>query len=215
MGVQRDIISPCPIDCSSSVSSTVTVERPQPKALQAIRVKCVSFDIDANVFHENIIISREDCVELWYTSSDYKIFRRNTMGMAKSIMQAESQNKAPFSYERVIERVYEISKSAVVDHETFLHVSTPSDRKHLQRWITAAPSRIGMEKWTARTVSKERQIRRFELIELLLDIQQSPPVGTNLDEIIRKSCESISRPSRLFAQAMGQAGFDSSMQDHQ
>ncbi len=50
-------------------------------------------------------------------------------------------------------------------------------------------------------MSKDRQVRRFELAELLLDLQKSQSSA----EVIRTSCESISRPSRLFAQAMGQA----------
>jgi hypothetical protein len=129
------------------------------------------------------------------------MFKRNTMGMAKTIIQFESQNRAPFSYQRVLEHSFTICKSAVSENEPFQLLSTPSERNHLQRWITAAPNRVGMERWAARSMSKHRQVRRFELAELLLDLQKS----TSSEEVIRQSCESISRPSRLFAQAMGQA----------
>ncbi|GAX16580.1 hypothetical protein FisN_7Lh309 [Fistulifera solaris] len=195
MGVQRDLSL---LDCSS-VSSTVTVDRPKSTTRESTRT--VSFDGMANVYHENQMLCSEDCAELWYTAADYKMFKRNTMGMAKTIIQFESQNRAPFSYQRVLEHSFTICKSAVSEHEPFQILSTPSERHHLQRWITAAPNRVGMERWTARSMSKDRQVRRFELAELLLDLQQSQ----TSEEIIRISCESISRPSRLFAQAMGQA----------
>jgi hypothetical protein len=196
MGVQRDLSL---LDCASSVSSTVTVERTEPKTTTSS--KAVSFDDIANVYHENRMLCSEDCAELWYTAADYKMFKRNTMGMAKTILQFESQNKAPFSYQRVLEHSFTICKSAVSEHEPFQLLSSPSERSHLQRWITAAPNRVGMERWTARSMSKDRQVRRFELAELLLDLQKSQSSA----EVIRTSCESISRPSRLFAQAMGQA----------
>lgn len=211
MGVQRDLSL---LDCSS-VSSTVTVERTEHKTFETTCSKYVSFDCAANVYQDNLVLCSEDCSELWYTSADYKMFKRNTMGMAKTIIQLEAQNRAPFSYQRVIERAFTVSKSAVLEKETFQQISTPSDRRHLQRWITAAPNRVGMEKWTARTMSKDRQVRRFEIVELLLDLQRYPPKVGDVDELIRKSCESISRPSRLFAQAMGQASAAALMHEQQ
>ncbi len=140
MGVQRDLSL---LDCASSVSSTVTVERTEPKTTTSS--KAVSFDDIANVYHENRMLCSEDCAELWYTAADYKMFKRNTMGMAKTILQFESQNKAPFSYQRVLEHSFTICKSAVSEHEPFQLLSSPSERSHLQRWITAAPNRVGME----------------------------------------------------------------------
>lgn len=215
MGIQRDLSL---LD-DASVSSTITVDRSGRKTFETTysssSSKFVSFDCTANVYHENVILCSEDCSDLWYTSADYKMFKRNTMGMAKTIIQFEAQNKAPFSYQRVLERAFTVSKSAVSESEHFHFVSTPSDRSHLQRWITAAPNRVGMEKWTARAMSKDRQVRRFEMAELLLDLQKSPPQVGDLDEIIRRNLESISRPSRLFAQAMAQASAAALMQEQQ
>ena len=215
MGIQRDLSL---LD-DASVSSTITVDRTGCKTFESTTSECsskfVSFNCSANVYHNNVMLCSEDCSDLWYTSADYKMFKRNTKGMVKTIIQFEAHNKAPFSYQRVLERAFTVSKSAVSEKESFHLISTPSDRSHLQRWITAAPNRVGMEKWTARDMGKDRQVRRFEMVELVLDLQKSPPQGGDVDEIIRRICESISRPSRLFAQAMGHASAAALMQEQQ
>jgi hypothetical protein len=147
------------------------------------------------------------------------------MGAARALIEAEAKNKAPYSYQRVLEHRYVTCQSAVSETDDYQRLSTIDDRRHLMRWVEVAPSRAGMEKWAIRAVAKDRSVRRYELTDMVLQLQDHGDVCPLLQqqtllqqqqaldqqqrvdrtEAIRRACERISRPSRLFAVAMAQA----------
>ena len=198
----------------SSVTSTVSVDRSSQKALPlqlrdgsaTSTARRVRFDLSATETHETRYC-KEDRAELWYKAVEYKHFRRSTVSAARALAQTEAKNRAAFSYERVMERTYQICKDVINEGtESYQSLSTPQERRHLNRWAEVAPNRLGLEKWALRHIVKDKQQRRFEMIDLILDLQDAKEyVEGDRAEFIRKSCERISRPSRLYAQALAKA----------
>jgi hypothetical protein len=190
----------------ASVSSTISVDRETKKELSTSSSKRVTFNMSSNEKHDNKVICKEDCPNLWYRSSDYKYFKKSTLSEAKAIIDAESKNRTPYSYQRVLEHTYQLCRNAISEYEEYQNLSTTDDRRHLNRCAEAATSRVGMEKWAVRSLAKSKSIRRFEVVEIVLDIQDAHgKQRTDTQDLMRKSCERISRPSRLFAVALAQA----------
>jgi hypothetical protein len=184
----------------ASVSSTISVDRETKKELSMSSSKRVTFNISLNEKHDDEVIYKEDCLNLWYNSSEYEYFKQSTLSAAKAIILAESKNHAPCSYQRVFEHTHQLCRNAISECDEYQNLSTTEDRHRLNRWAEVAPSRVGMERWVVRSIAKSKSIRRFELVDIVLSKQQ-----TDTQEVIRKSCEPISRPSRLFAVALAQA----------
>jgi hypothetical protein len=195
------------VDNNASVSSTISVDRETKKELLSTSSsKRVTFNMSLNEKHDNKVICKEDCLNLWYRSFDYKIFKQSTLIAAKAIIQAELKARDPYSYQQVLEHTYQLCHNAASEYDEYQNLSTMEDRLHLNLWAEVALSRIGMERWTVRSIAKEKSMRRFEVVDILLSIQDAQgkqPAGTQ--EVMRKSCERISRPSRLFAVALAQA----------
>ena len=134
------------------------------------------------------------------------------MAASRALAQTEAKNKAPFSYQRVVERTYALCQQVVDEQETescYQTLASAEERRHLQRWAQVAPHRIGLEKWALRTIAKDKTSRRLEVVDTVLDMQDSKP-RRNVDkvEVIRKACQRVSRTSRMFAVAMAQAQAD-------
>jgi len=185
----------------ASISSTLTVDR-KNKAL----TRTVSFNLEANQQHANEAMCKEECSELWYRGRDYAAFKHMNMTAAKSIVNAESRSKAPYSYTRVLERTLALCRGAIDENTDFLQLSTSEDRRHLQRWAQIAPARHGIEKWAVRSLSKDKSSRRQEANDAVLDTQDLEfQRNVDMDEMIRKAYQRVSRPSRLFAAAMADA----------
>jgi hypothetical protein len=201
----------------ASVSSTLTVERLAHKQLleqdddQSLSsasshsfssVKSVRFNSDDNQEYENKDICKEDTEDLWYSNADYKRFKSHTHALAKEVLKSEARNRAPFSYERVMLRTYEVCSGHI--NEPQGSVLTSDERRHMVRWAEVATSRLGLEKWAIKSLGRERAIRRVELVDIVLDFQSIGNMD-GLDECIREHCERISRPSRLFAREVALA----------
>jgi hypothetical protein len=193
----------------ASVSSTISVDH-QIKELSASSSssKRVTFNMSLDENHDNKnVICEEDCRNLWYRSSDYQYFKRATFNEAKAIIDAESKNRAPYSYRQVLEHTYhQLCHIAISECDEYQSLSTTVDHSYLNRWAEVAPSRIGMERWAVRSIAKDKSMRRFEIVDIVLssqDAHSNQQPGTQ--EAIRKSCERISRPGRLFAVALAQA----------
>jgi hypothetical protein len=191
----------------ASVSSTISVDRETKKELStSSSSKRVTFNMSLNEKHDNKVICKEECLNLWYNSSDYKYFNHSTHSEAKAIMQAESRNRGPYSYRRVLEHTYQLCCIATSECDEYQSLSTTEDRRYLNHWAEVAPSRVGMEKLVVCSLAKSKSIRRFEVVEIVLDIQDAHgKQQADTQDLIRKGCERISRPSRLFAVALAQA----------
>jgi hypothetical protein len=197
--------SPLFVD-DASVSSTISVDRETTKELSASSSKRVTFTMSLNKKHDNEVICKEDCLDLWYRSSDYKNFKKSTLIAAKAIIKAESENRARYSYRRVLEHTHQLCRNAISEYDEYQDLSTTEERRHLNRCAEVALSRVGMEKWAVRSIAKAKSIRRFEVVDIVLDIQDAHgKQRTDTQDTMRKSCERISRPSRLFAVALAQA----------
>ena len=195
----------------SSISSTITVDRATDKE-QAVSssksplspTKCVRFDLTLNEEHSNDMLCKEDCAELWYTLDQHRHFKKCCSFKAKEIAKSEAKNKAPYSYQKVMLRAYEACAHA--REEPTGSVLSHFEQRPLVRWAEVATSRLGLEKWSVRSIGNDRNFRRAEIVDLVLELQDmyiKDPKAR--EEFIRKSCQSLSRTSRLFAQVMAEA----------
>ena len=192
----------------NSVTSTISVDgKTEIRLVTRNERKRVHFDISSNKEHENNTICKEDARQLWYKPAEYKLFRQSTMAAIKALAQTEAKNKAPFSYERVLERTYELCKKVKNEsRDSYSTLSTVRERRHLERWAQVAPHRIGLDKWALRSMAKDKSRRRIEIVDVVIDMQEcKPEPSSSRDEAIRRACLEVSRPSRMFAAAMAQA----------
>lgn len=99
-------------------------------------------------------------------------------------------------------RTYDVCCASV--YEPNGSILSVDERRHMNRWAEVAPSRLGLEKWAIKPIGRDRSNRRHEMVDVVLDMQDSVE-GENADELIRQRAESISRASRLFARSVAQA----------
>jgi len=200
----------------SSVSSTITVEGAADKEVSSrplSSTKNVSFDLTFNKEYSNDMMYKEDCQDFWYTLADHRHFKKCNSFMSKEIAKAESKNKAPYSYQKVMLRTYEACSRATDEPDG--SVLDYFEWKPLVCWAEVATSRLGLEKWSVRSIGKDRNFRRAEIVELVLDLQDVYVKDSKeREEFIRSSCENISRTSRLFAQVMAEAQAAAAMVQH-
>lgn len=202
----------------SSISSTLTVERlDETKALQSSVVeehntnklkKNVCFDMTKNVSYRVDHVEPYEGAELWYGAQDYRDFKSIAQDASNQIIQIEARNRAPYSYQRVLEHAFNACLLTAKDVDEVL---PQSEFVHLQRWLEVATSRCGLEKWSIRKVSRDKSCRRRELNKTVQNMQFSARSSTgsnNADqnaESLRISCENISRPSRLYSRTLAMA----------
>jgi hypothetical protein len=265
---------------SFNVSSTSLCD-----TIRSTNENTVTFDDSYNEEYANDSMVKSELRDLWYQPSDYQLFRTIALEASQQIVATERRNRAPHSYQRVLERTYaacsnyndtsssdnsdnskncctmetdesidteRISLSSKDENDseadditiTDSTVTTDSDVEmekpagttqlssltsspttiisaedfvHLQRWLEVGSSRIGLEKWSIRTISNSRTQRREEMIETVLSLQQNrqqqflshPSTQQkqqmeDCSEFIRATCERLSRPSSLFCVVMAQ-----------
>lgn len=190
--------------CSPELDdATVAVERQMNKSKKQRRR--VSFDFTRNVEVENDV-EKEERKALWYQAKEYLIMKSTTYGLARQIAQTESKKKAPLSWGRVLERSMEVCCSSAKslrssEDRMLVNPLSMEERKHLQRWAQVAPGRLGLESLVVRKLGKEKSSRRREMTDTVLKHQRAG----DKTESIRRSCERISRSSKLFAYASAQA----------
>ena len=122
----------------ASTSSTLTVDRTAKQlggdeddmsvTSETPTKKSVRFDMNLEE-HENKQLYKDEVYQLWYTQYDYKRFRAHTSIMAREVQKAESNNKAPFSYERVLLRTYDVCCRTADESQS--SVLTADERKHM------------------------------------------------------------------------------------
>jgi hypothetical protein len=85
----------------------------------------VRFATHRNVEYENDLMIKCELKELWYQATDYQSFRTLAYDTSQQIIATEKRNRAPHSYQRVMERTFAACSNGV----TFLdqHLRNPND----------------------------------------------------------------------------------------
>lgn len=181
--------------------------------------KRVVFAESYNIEYANTMMSAEECKNLWYTSLDFQRTKEHAHQFAK---QAFAQDKLreddEQSYSNIILRVYgecceaesepsqhECDNGTGSNSDSILEEQDENDFIFL---IGKANSRSGLERVIVRDVACDKRYRRQEIVLQVLKVQYQCR-GTcsyySMSELIRSSCEALSRPSRLFARQLGSA----------
>jgi hypothetical protein len=202
-GARRDsvILHDETVNDDASTSSTMLVDSlPSKKAQSKERctTKSVTFCETDNIQIESQF-SDSDARNCWYKACDYRVFRSNALEASQQIVNTEKRNRAPFSYQRVLERTYDVCcKSQSCEDEG--RILSDSDTVHLNRWAQVAGSRHGLEKWSIRAIGIDKQARRRAITAFVLENMRTEDC-----EHVRESCARLSRPSCLFAVCLAQA----------
>lgn len=203
-------------DDASTSSATMPVDAISIGKGQSHNVstsKQVRFALNLNKQYPNIDLLKDEVKPLWYSPSEYRMFRVSASDTAQQIVATEKRNRAPYSYQRVMERTYAVCCEAVTSDQEQRHCQlAPSDFVHLQRWLEVATTRVGLEKWSIRTIATDKSVRREAMTEAVMDAQTSclDSFENNMQdqddtaEFMRATCDRLSRPSRLFSRTLAQ-----------
>ncbi|KAL7570897.1 hypothetical protein ACA910_018955 [Epithemia clementina (nom. ined.)] len=205
---------------SSSSSLTLSISSYGSCCEERPRVR---FDESHNRWYDNGLYAEEECVAYWYTGEEYHNFKSAVSFMAKMIDRAEGgglggygggmnssclPSRDPLSYTGILESVYEAGcqMAGLEEVTSSSSVLTPTQEMVLRNLFSMeiGLGRLGLERRSVRTVSKDKSRRRCDLLELV----EHNSVLTE-DELARQ-CEAISLASRLFARHLAQAHFWSS-----
>lgn len=167
------------------------------------RRRSISFCMAKNESFPNNVMCKEDLRELWYENSEFKHFRSFTMYVAKEIIKAEALSNAPLSYERVMAHTYLSCCKATSEQGQIL---AADEFEHLVRWAQIASSRLGLEKWSIRSIAHDRSYRRSLMMDMMSEAQNNYQDDfVSMDDYVAASSASISRPMRLFSRTLAQA----------
>jgi hypothetical protein len=208
----NSIICCDPVKDDDSTSSTV-LTHPTDKQRQPLQAttsetvrKSVRFCEEDNEMYDNQVMTKTQVKDLWYGPLDYRFFRSMALDASQHITATEKRNRAPYSYQRVLERAHAVCSAVIVEptsslptahHQNATHVLDATDFLHLQRWLEVATSRLGLEKWSIRSIAADKVTRRHALTEAVLG-----PLYQHDAHALRAECERLSRPSRLFSHTL-------------
>jgi hypothetical protein len=156
---------------------------------------------------------KEDTIDLWHTTEDLSSFKVENNDLAKEITRSERSIQAVYSYQRVIERVYDACLKQPFecddDDEDSYFLLSSSDFMHLQKWLNNCDDmdRIGLERKSVRSIAKNKHFRRKDIYKTVFEIQEMETSSSLEDKagFLRQSCQALSRPSRLFAHELAVA----------
>lgn len=241
-------------DDKASSTSTVTFDRRLDKqgrsgGIGGIR-KEVRFNLDKTLEIPSPTdwTLEEKNALCWYSAAEYRHIRLQHAILSREVTQAEEKNKSALSYHRVLLATYHKCCIAATAQDKKLDklplslqtsstrtpppVLTRDELYYLTRWAHVAPNRLGLEKWTLKTMQKCRQDRRQQLLEAVFAVQQRSRnyfddsihddydvnsldsdydedeeilLGEKLTQALCQTSEKWSQPSRLFAITMAQA----------
>jgi len=147
--------------------------------------------------------------QLWWQESEYYMFKKTAKMIASEMRRRQSIEKrsSRMSYSSIIERTYSVCCQTESNDACPL---SDKDKHALERWEEHGFSRRGLERWSFPKLMKERQRRKDVAIRGVIEVQNRFVRGMKLDydtgaEFIRKSSEQLTRSSRLFSRALGEA----------
>ena len=192
--------------CADSPVSPCEILKPVAKDIQVSR-KRVSFAESRNVEYMNLTVNEEECKTLWHTPYDFKKMKERTNAFAKqALKQDKIRSDDEKSYSNIILRVYDECCNAECEAQT--NILSQDDQADLVYLVGKANSRTGLERVIVRELAHDKRFRRTEIVKATLKIQrQSIDMHTShvVSELIYMTCETISRPSRIFARHLAQA----------
>lgn len=157
----------------------------------------VSFDETRNVWHEEPVWTTTDMQEQWYSKKEIQRMRDDKKAAYKSINADTSD-----AYKEALLRVYETCLQAQPNKKKG---RLPKDaKKELKRVFREQRDRVGLERFCVADVADGHRTRRHSLVHEVVELHAQQTRNTPLTpleqaEILRRSCEFISLPSRLFA----------------
>lgn len=137
--------------------------------------------------------------DLWYNDEDFHSFRQAFLQDSKKMARRDPSDNKPIvvAFERSKQERCDSSN----DHTNVL------DGKVVDalRKCLKDRSKIGLERFASRSVYRDKSIRRSRMWEAVMFVQDIGTqhagglLDTELDEIMRATCERISKPSVRFA----------------
>ena len=158
----------------------------------------VSFDESQNVLHENLQWNRDDCRTHWHSKLDYQHMKETTRMVAKQHARRERRNADNVeSYNNILLHVYDLCCNSKTEDLML----SEQDQALFHKAIGLSNSRFGIEKCCVRELAYDKRYRRGALVEVVSNIQAHYKEGcsTSRAQVLRRSSESLSRASRLFA----------------
>jgi hypothetical protein len=169
---------------------------------------------DSNVHTTNAIIMPED---VWYSARDVQQFLASTRNYGRAIACNEWNDASISSYRETMQQTYQACCRVTTamdddDDVTMMENSngilTLQEERSLERCMAASTSRLGIERLAVLSIGRDCSQRKQELQQAVFEIQQEQPAASHQHhqaELIRQSCEKLSRTSRLFFQVLAQA----------
>eukprot|EP00522_Entomoneis_paludosa_P017102 CAMPEP_0172441298 /NCGR_PEP_ID=MMETSP1065-20121228/1841_1 /TAXON_ID=265537 /ORGANISM="Amphiprora paludosa, Strain CCMP125" /LENGTH=254 /DNA_ID=CAMNT_0013190565 /DNA_START=151 /DNA_END=915 /DNA_ORIENTATION=+ len=220
-------LEPLPLDAifdeDASVSSTFLVEDVMPSKLQQQfqsdephrpsqttsgskrKRKCVEFNTSTTTVHE-AATSTED---LWYNAQDYGEFKQSCKRACKEIILLEIQEAPHRACRTAVQAIYESysNQSEEEEEEVDITHSTPQEDQVFATWINSL-DRHGLESGANRFLANDKTVRRIELTDMLLHLQQTlanyPEIPADVkDQVIADACQRQTKPSQRLAFQLG------------
>jgi hypothetical protein len=202
------------VKCESSPCPTLTCTTTPPIITRKVR-----FDESRNESYGNTEAFKEELKDQWYTTQDTEDFKDATNAFLRDVILEDKRNKARYSFRKVVLSAYDACCESV--YETDASLLSKDEEYYLKQWLSLASNLVGVERWAVRQIRVDVKNRKRLLLERILAIQKMGRlVALNDDaeddvlrtefldtqaDFLKKSCEAISRPSRLFARHMGRA----------
>lgn len=232
-------------DCHST-ASTVLVDHPlfdqkkkeeRSSTSPSTAKKSVQFSTEPSQYHDPTIsvLTPELVAECWYHLHEIQTFRQQVIALTQHVVQFERLNRAPFSYQRVLERTFNDScgcrgvRPSEADDDAVVVVAGggSENQQHLQRWLEVADCRLGLERLCVAKIARDKTKRRVALQRLMrqerrrrqqqqeqkildngnnnLAVLSEDKKNQDRAEWLREECDRYSRPSRVFARTMAEA----------
>mmetsp|Transcript_6931 Transcript_6931/g.8996 ORF Transcript_6931/g.8996 Transcript_6931/m.8996 type:complete len:216 (+) Transcript_6931:167-814(+) len=185
--------------------STLMADSPVKKRHASKNPKRVRFHENFNQSHRDVIRSRAICDTTWYDEKDYKRFKADRARLVNGIIQddldAIEQNASSYLY--TLENLFAICFSVNTEVDDKMPLFTQRQENFFQNVFSG--DLHGLESASSNCIFKDKFDRRQHMKVVVYEIQsQCLFVNSDtMDVMIRRACEEISRPSRLFAQLLG------------
>jgi hypothetical protein len=196
-----------PVDDDWSTSSTIAAacfqqEKTQIVPQQQLKTKHVHFNEAENTFHDyTSVLDKED---IWYSLKDLQQFKSSMRNSVREIVRNDRLDSSATSYQKVLERAYDACCHS--------DVLSKHEEQHVEAWcpVAVAASRLGLERFTIRSIFMDCANRKRNLAHTVLQIQELAMSNKHMSrqvqmKLIRQASVKFSRPSRLFAQQLAQA----------
>lgn len=211
------------IDDPATVMTTRVLTPKQPWKVQPSG-KCqraVHFEEQFNQVYENdLVLTSQDCLNLWYTSSELGQFKSKVRQDVTALLVEEklSENNGDddnTSWAKVLTKVYqsfcrneEDASSSNSELDATVALLTMGCG-HKQPLFVDRIDAIGIASRAVRAVDADLKARHKTIHDLVLHYQHVN--DPNVDALLARACQGFSRPARLFAQFVAQLSASSEL----